>query len=564
MNRWCVPDFEVEEDQQLIPSASSSSGLHRPPNNKPSKHGGDELVELLWENGQLVNQNHKSLRKKTHHYSNSKYPYQSPQDDFGAASISGRREFQDMGSRLMEETGEGAAATGSQHLFMEEDEMASWLHYPLSPDDNSAFQPRFGADDNNNNDSNLVYPAQFGGDYTPPQPPPPPQLPVNRITQIIDDHRTEHKLPAPAPPEHKFSAATPPEHKFSAATPPTPPEHKFSAATPTPAPHRPPIPTPMSSSSSTKFQNFGHFSRHKVLQSDESQPTASDKMRTGSAVLGSSCETPPMWASKSSDTAVPEKDEAAVASEQMTTRTSSSAGSGAGAEPSTKMPTEDRKRKARETDEQEYQSEDDKFESGDTKKQARGSTSARRARAAEVHNLSERRRRDRINEKMKALQELIPRCNKSDKASMLDEAIEYLKSLQLQVQMMSMGCGMVPMMFPPGVQQYMSPMGMGMGIGMGMGMGMDFGLNRPIMMPYTSVLAPRHAHLGQIPPVPGFHVPPPPANTKLRPPIFPADPYQNYFNSLHMQVPRHPDQNESMVQPCTSKGVECDNNHKPG
>lgn len=92
------------------------------------------------------------------------------------------------------------------------------------------------------------------------------------------------------------------------------------------------------------------------------------------------------------------------------------------------------------------------------------------------------RRRDRINEKMKALQELIPRCNKvtffiyiyifylsafsflgfegsysstyviviimilndipsvslskfqSDKASMLDEAIEYLKSLQLQVQ----------------------------------------------------------------------------------------------------------------------------------
>jgi hypothetical protein len=44
------------------------------------------------------------------------------------------------------------------------------------------------------------------------------------------------------------------------------------------------------------------------------------------------------------------------------------------------------------------------------------------------------RRRDRINEKMRALQELIPHCNKTDKASMLDEAIEYLKSLQLQVQ----------------------------------------------------------------------------------------------------------------------------------
>jgi phytochrome-interacting factor 4 len=44
------------------------------------------------------------------------------------------------------------------------------------------------------------------------------------------------------------------------------------------------------------------------------------------------------------------------------------------------------------------------------------------------------RRRDRINEKMRALQELIPHCNKTDKASMLDEAIEYLKWLQLQVQ----------------------------------------------------------------------------------------------------------------------------------
>ncbi|KAM0845804.1 hypothetical protein ACQ4PT_056111 [Festuca glaucescens] len=60
---------------------------------------------------------------------------------------------------------------------------------------------------------------------------------------------------------------------------------------------------------------------------------------------------------------------------------------------------------------------------------------SKRRRAAQEHNLSERRRRDRINEKMRALQELVPGCNKTDKASMLDEAIEYLKSLQLQVQM---------------------------------------------------------------------------------------------------------------------------------
>jgi phytochrome-interacting factor 3 len=51
---------------------------------------------------------------------------------------------------------------------------------------------------------------------------------------------------------------------------------------------------------------------------------------------------------------------------------------------------------------------------------------------------------------MRALQELIPNCNKIDKASMLEEAIEYLKTLQLQVQMMSMGTGMFvpPMMLP--------------------------------------------------------------------------------------------------------------------
>ncbi|KAG8072814.1 hypothetical protein GUJ93_ZPchr0006g45711 [Zizania palustris] len=65
----------------------------------------------------------------------------------------------------------------------------------------------------------------------------------------------------------------------------------------------------------------------------------------------------------------------------------------------------------------------------------------KRSRAAEVHNLSEKRRRSRINEKMKALQSLIPNSSKTDKASMLDDAIEYMKQLQLQVQMLSMRNG---------------------------------------------------------------------------------------------------------------------------
>ncbi|WZZ02585.1 hypothetical protein YC2023_088506 [Brassica napus] len=156
---------------------------------------------------------------------------------------------------------------------------------------------------------------------------------------------------------------------------------------------------------------------------------------------------------------------------------------------------DERKRKEREAiDETECRNEE--------AKQGRGSSSTKRSRAAEVHNLSERKRRDRINERMKALQELIPRCNKSDKASMLDEAIEYMKSLQLQIQMMSMGCGMMPMMYT-GMQQYMPHMAMGMG--------MEMGMNRPPpppppFMPFPNMLAsqrplPPQTRMGGYPPV---------------------------------------------------------------
>ncbi|XP_020571341.1 transcription factor PIF4-like [Phalaenopsis equestris] len=106
------------------------------------------------------------------------------------------------------------------------------------------------------------------------------------------------------------------------------------------------------------------------------------------------------------------------------------------------------KRKGRDFEESECQNEDVEQEPILENKQAHRTAPSRRSRAAEVHNLSERRRRDRINEKMRALQELIPHCNKTDKASMLDEAIEYLKSLQLQVQIMWMGSGMNSLMFP--------------------------------------------------------------------------------------------------------------------
>lgn len=159
---------------------------------------------------------------------------------------------------------------------------------------------------------------------------------------------------------------------------------------------------------------------------------------------------------------------------------SSSVGSGNSADRVSCEQTHHSKRKFRDIEESECRSDDLETESIDGKKatHVRGS---KRSRAAEVHNLSERRRRDRINEKMRALQELIPNCNKADKASMLDEAIEYLKTLQLQVQIMSMSSGlyMPPMMFPTGMQHmhpahvpHFQPMGVGMGVGVGFGMRM--------------------------------------------------------------------------------------------
>ncbi|GMJ01002.1 hypothetical protein HRI_003769400 [Hibiscus trionum] len=103
----------------------------------------------------------------------------------------------------------------------------------------------------------------------------------------------------------------------------------------------------------------------------------------------------------------------------------------------------------------------------------KGSKVAKGKRKTEVHSLSERKRRGKINKKMRALKELIPNCTKVDKASMLDEAIEYLKSLQLQVQMMSMGNGVYlpPMMFTMQHLGGYSPMAVGMGMGMQMGIG---------------------------------------------------------------------------------------------
>ncbi|CAN4124675.1 unnamed protein product [Withania somnifera] len=64
---------------------------------------------------------------------------------------------------------------------------------------------------------------------------------------------------------------------------------------------------------------------------------------------------------------------------------------------------------------------------------------ARRGQATNSHSLAERIRREKISERMKYLQDLVPGCNKvTGKAVMLDEIINYVQSLQRQVEFLSM------------------------------------------------------------------------------------------------------------------------------
>ncbi|KAM7527371.1 hypothetical protein LguiB_030781 [Lonicera macranthoides] len=533
----CVPDFEIDEEYSI---PTSSVGLIRP--KKSSMPEEEEIMELLWQNGQVVvqSQNQRSLRKSHRGEAQFSIP---PEQSSG-------REF-----RSDEET----TAT---HLFMQEDEMASWLHYPL---DDSPFDRDMYSD--------LLYP-----DKCAPVAPPP-----SRTTPEV-------RLPEVRPPPQSSVALAP--------RPPVPPTKRLEAE-----------------SSGLRYQNLLNLSRPKgstvksatestVVDSNDMPVTgpesrvsqmADNTAQVSGGNIGPGTMSGAVIAGKSSAG----RDSAAC----ELTVTSSPGGSGtsvsASPEPSQKPPTaaEDRKRKGREGDDSECHSEGVEFESADAKKQARGSTSAKRSRAAEVHNLSERRRRDRINEKMKALQELIPGCNKSDKASMLDEAIEYLKSLQVQVQMMSMGCSMVPVMFP-GVQQYMPPMAMGMGMnmGMGMGMGMDMSMNRSLV-PFPSVLpgsamqnpSAAVAHMAPRFPMPPFHMQlaPGPDPSRIQPsnqtdpmpnslvsqnPNYPrisnfTNPYQQYAGLHQAQVPLP--QNQAVVQsnttkPSISREVGNSENHQSG
>lgn len=68
---------------------------------------------------------------------------------------------------------------------------------------------------------------------------------------------------------------------------------------------------------------------------------------------------------------------------------------------------------------------------------SKGKTRASRGSATDPQSLYARKRRERINERLKILQNLVPNGTKVDISTMLEEAVDYVKFLQLQIKLLS-------------------------------------------------------------------------------------------------------------------------------
>ncbi|CAN8257569.1 unnamed protein product [Cochlearia groenlandica] len=525
MNHF-VPDFDTNDDY-VNTTTNNLPTRRKPILGHEEEEEEDALMELLWQDGQVA------LQNQRHNTVNKRLPSSSVKFHGGG----------------------GESAPLDQNLFIQEDEMSSWLHFPLRHDDFS---------------SDLLFSASA----------PPPQTPP---FAAVTAEKQEMSPLQPSPRPIVTSSAKPPS-PFSnspmrlpepSIKPLAPPIRSLSSSC------KPPVPTER-----TPIRNFMNFSRLRrdFKGQNESGPSISKPIVRESNQVNP-INTP------SSPPPPPSVRESGINSRLTTVNSASSSalaeGSGAysigvsdkgkavavtSSTETEKKIEEDRKRKEREAaidDEAQCRSEVSFLAHFSETKQGRvGST--KRSRAAQVHNLSERKRRDRINERMKSLQELIPRCNKSDKASMLDEAIEYMKSLQLQIQMMSMGCGMMPppMMYPPPhggamKQQYIPHHHHHLAMGMGI-LGMDITTMNQYspFMPFPNMLTPQirpnlptqaHHIAGfplpnqQFDPTTGVqsqYPPPPPP-----PPNGYMDPYHQFRN---LQPPQF-QQNQATSYPSSSR-----------
>ncbi|RLN00240.1 hypothetical protein C2845_PM06G32550 [Panicum miliaceum] len=77
------------------------------------------------------------------------------------------------------------------------------------------------------------------------------------------------------------------------------------------------------------------------------------------------------------------------------------------------------------------------LESADADARPKGKARAGRGATTEPQSIYARKRRERINERLKILQNLVPNGTKVDISTMLEEAVHYVKFLQLQIRLLS-------------------------------------------------------------------------------------------------------------------------------
>lgn len=280
-------------------------------------------MELLWQNGQVVmqSQNQRPLRKTLlDRYTDGVIP-------------SGPSTAREIRPSQQEQN------YHNQHLFMQEDEMTSWLHYPIV--DDPPLDHNFCAD--------IL--------YTPPSPPPPqPQPTVNNSNR--NNNSTMQNLVR----TNQVKELRQPSRSVAP---------------------RPPIPPPRKPEQvHTMIPNFGHFSNHNARVEPAGPPSSKTAVKESTVV--DSCDTPAAVASASRvsetirNSAEPSEGDAArrtVSTAGVTetsaggetggreattcemTATSSPGGSSGSDEPARRPPAEDRKRKGREAEDSECHSE---------------------------------------------------------------------------------------------------------------------------------------------------------------------------------------------------------------
>ncbi|OEL18376.1 Transcription factor bHLH84 [Dichanthelium oligosanthes] len=82
-------------------------------------------------------------------------------------------------------------------------------------------------------------------------------------------------------------------------------------------------------------------------------------------------------------------------------------------------------------------SEEGNLEGNENSSSKKTGTRASRGAATDPQSLYARKRRERINERLRILQNLVPNGTKVDISTMLEEAAQYVKFLQLQIKLLS-------------------------------------------------------------------------------------------------------------------------------